>query len=400
MFSVASLLALLTFSITGSSVEVRNSPITLPMARRLTSSNVTDILRHDKARVAAFREYSTHGRRANIPLTNSNLAYTVTVNIGFPPISYHLIVDSFYSITWVGASATYVSSTGIDTKEPVALRYNYAFFEGTIFKDTLSFGRGLTIPEMLIGVASASYGIGFDGVLGIGPTVSSRGTSRNSPEYMIPSVTDYLLWQGTITIPVVGIFFQPIVRDETNFGELTLGGVNPGMYAGDIKFTDLTTTYPSSQHWGINQRITYGNTEIMPYTAGVVDCSCTLIYIASDAYERYQAATGGTENMQNGLLQISTDQYDTLDPLKFYIGSEVYSLVPNAQIWPRPLNHIMLGVDNDIFLVVQGLPSPSGTGSDFVNGYVFLKRFYTVFDLGSSRVGFAKTPFTDVVDAN
>jgi hypothetical protein len=55
------------------------------------------------------------------------------------------------------------------------------------------------------------------------------------------------------------------------------------------------------------------------------------------------------------------------------------------------------GGDDDIFLIVKGLASPTGSGLDFINGYVFLQRFYTVFD-GSirPRVGFARTPYTHV----
>jgi cathepsin E len=38
--------------------------------------------------------------------------------------------------------------------------------------------------------------------------------------------------------------------------------------------------------------------------------------------------------------------------------------------------------------------STSGEGFDFVNGYTFLERFYSVFDTANRRVGFATTPFT------
>ena len=40
------------------------------------------------------------------------------------------------------------------------------------------------------------------------------------------------------------------------------------------------------------------------------------------------------------------------------------------------------------------LGSPSGEGFDFVNGMVFLERFYSVFDSTNNRVGFATTTHT------
>lgn len=36
----------------------------------------------------------------------------------------------------------------------------------------------------------------------------------------------------------------------------------------------------------------------------------------------------------------------------------------------------------------------SGTGLDFVNGMTWLERFYTVYDIGNSRVGLAETKHT------
>ncbi|KAG2078796.1 aspartic peptidase A1 [Suillus decipiens] len=407
MFSVVFLLALLAFSVTGSPVEVRNSPITLPMTRRLAFSNVTDLLRHDEARLAVFGEYSTHGRRdadtlANpaVPLSHADLGnsfsgYTVEVAIGNSPITYNLIVDSASAITWVGASLPYLSRSGVDTGEPVVVNYRYGSFRGTIFEDQFYFGvKQLTIPGMRIGVASTSQGVTVDGVLGIGPTLSSIGALQNSPEEMIPTVIDRLAAQSTIIRPVVGIFFQPIAANTVNHGELTFGGTNPTMYDHKVRYTDITTTAPSLRYWGINQRITYGNTEILAYTAGVVDSGCTFLYLATDAYERYQAATGGTLNPTNGLLQVSPQQYRNIRDLQFHIGDRIYRLSRNAQIWPRFLNYNINGGDNDIFLIVKALATPTGAGYDFVNGYVFLQRFYTVFDSGKHRVGFAKTAFT------
>ncbi|KAG2357881.1 aspartic peptidase domain-containing protein, partial [Suillus spraguei] len=379
MFSVASLLALLALSVTGSPVEVRNSPITLPMTRRPAFSNVTDLLRRDEALVAALTEHSTHDRRAIVPLTNFYWGYTVLLGIGNPTTT-SLAVDSLCGITWVGARTPYVSSTGINTGAPVRVNYGYGSFEGP----------QLVIQEMAFGVASASQGFPYDGVLGIGPRVLTRG---------IPSVTDYLLNQRYIDQYVVGIFFQPAgagaVQDGD--GEISFGAANRGRCSDSIRYTDITTNFRSSQYWGIDQRITYGNMDILENTAGVVNCGCTFVYIASDAFERYETVTGGIPNAATGLLQISLVQYHALRNLNFHIGGRAYPLIPNAQIWPRSLNSRINGGSggDDIFLIVKGLEAPTGSGLDFINGYVFLQRYYTVFDSSTiSRVGFAHTPFT------
>ncbi|KAG2072496.1 aspartic peptidase A1 [Suillus decipiens] len=385
MFSVVFLLILLAFSVTGSPVEVRNSPITLPMTGRLAFSNVTALLRHDEARLAGFGEHSTHGRsdayisRPIIPLSQGDLGGG--------------------AITWVGSGVPYLSRSGVDTGEPVAVDYRYGSFRGTIFVDQLSFEgvEDIIIPEMHIGVVFnvQNIAINVDGVLGIGPTSSGLGALPNIRQQMIPTIIDVLTEQLYIKQAFVGMFFQPIGANLHDYGELRFGGTNPNMYE-RIGYTDVTTIAPSSQYWGINQRITYGGGEILATTAGVLDSGCTFLYLASDAYERYTAATGGILNPVNGLLQISLQQYDQLYDLRFHIDGRINKLVPNAQIWPRSLNHKINGGLNDIFLIVKALETPTGSGKDFILGYVFLQRFYTAFDSQKRRIGFAATGYTNI----
>ncbi|KAG2068106.1 aspartic peptidase A1 [Suillus decipiens] len=407
MFSVVFLLALLAFSVTGSPVEVRNSTITLPMTRRLAFSNLTDLLRHDEARLAAFGEHSTHGRRgagvqisnptvplSQVDLGNTMVGYTVRVAIGDPLTNYDLVVDSATAITWVGAILPYFSFSGVNTNVPVAVDYHFGTFQGTIWEDEITLSQRITISKMQIGVASEMQNIAADGVLGIGPTLSGIGSLPNSPDQTIPTVIDRLVEESTIRRPIVGIFFKPTVANEDNDGELCFGGTNPSKYIGKPRYTDITTTRPSSFYWGINQRITYANIQILANTPGVVDSGCTFLYLAIDAYERYRAVTGGTLNPANDLLQISLQQYNQLNDLEFHTGAINLKLVPNAQIWPRSLNYKINGGENDIFLVVKSLTTPTGAGLNFINGYVFLQRVYTVFDSGKRRVGFAPNIFT------
>ncbi|KAG2070070.1 hypothetical protein BDR04DRAFT_1155873 [Suillus decipiens] len=193
MFSVIFLLALLAFSVKGLPVEVHNSPITLPMTRRLAFSNITNLLWHDEAHLVAFGEYSTHGQcdadntYPSVTLSHANLGnalsgYTVRVGFGYPRVFfYDLIVDTASTITWVGACLPYLSQCGVNTGEPVVVTYHYGSFRGTIFQDKILVGmRQLTIPMMQIGVAITSLDdFPADSVLGIRPTLSSLGTLSN-----------------------------------------------------------------------------------------------------------------------------------------------------------------------------------------------------------------------------
>lgn len=59
------------------------------------------------------------------------------------------------------------------------------------------------------------------------------------------------------------------------------------------------------------------------------------------------------------------------------------------------LNEDIGGTADGFFLIVSDLGTPSGEGFDFVNGMVFLERFFAVFDSTNNQVGIATTQFTD-----
>ena len=71
-----------------------------------------------------------------------------------------------------------------------------------------------------------------------------------------------------------------------------------------------------------------------------------------------------------------------------------YELIPDAQLWPTALNEAIGGSADSLYLVVSDLGSSSGEGLDFINGYAFLERFYSVYDSANAQIGFAETNFT------
>jgi hypothetical protein len=116
--------------------------------------------------------------------------------------------------------------------------------------------------------------------------------------------------------------------------------------------------------------------------------------VLSDAFNRYVSATGAVHDGATGLLSITPAQYDSLQSLFFEIGGATFEFTPNAQIWPRSLNSAIGGSASGIYLVIKDIGTPTGSGLDFILGYTFLERFYTVYDTGNQRVGVATTPFT------
>ncbi|KAG2048392.1 acid protease [Suillus hirtellus] len=370
-----------------------SSPATLKLAVRINSYGIKNIAAADRTRIQARQA----GDSSSITVTSTGVIYTADIGVGSPATYYTLAVDTGSSNTWIGANKAYEkTATSQDTGNTFRVAYGSdgkKYASGEEYTDTVTLHSDLVIDSQSIGVASdTSIGDGIDGLLGLGPVGLTRGTVSNTDE--VATVTQNLYTQGTISSEVLGVFFAPASSDD-NSGELTFGDYDASKITGDISYVPITTTSPASEYWGIDQSISYGSTLILDQTAGIVDTGCTLILIATDAFEKYQSATGATFNEEVGLLQITSDQYDQLSSLYFTIGEVTYELTPNAQIWPRSLNTAVGGDANSIYLVITDNGSPSGSGEDFTNGYCFLQRFYSVYDTTNSRVGFATTQYTD-----
>ncbi|KAG2357768.1 aspartic protease [Suillus spraguei] len=398
MFPTASLLTLLlALSIMGSPVEVRNSTITLPLTRRLNFSN-------RQSSCGGFKDYHTRDQRAKSISTlfdRSAGKYTVALSVGSPPKTYNVLVDTGSAVTWIRARSPY-GETGVYTGRRVGGTYGItggpiASFSGTIFRDTVTLGGGLTIPNYDLAVASTSSNIGYDGVFGLGPQYLTVDTLTDSPGITYPTFTDCLINAGVIDHNIVGIFFRPNAWNPyTDVGELSFGDIDYTKFTGNIVYTPFTEIAPSANYWGIDQSIIYGNTDILDDAAGIIDSGSSFIKIAPYAYAKYQAATGATFDEPTGLLRITLDRYNDLQPLNFHMSQIILTLNANAQIWPRFLNYKLRGGETDgIYLIITNLGTATRSGLGFIAGYTFMQRFYIVLDGENFRVGFATTPFTD-----
>src|SRR6267154_520542 len=206
-------------SIAASPVDVRNSVITLPISRRLNTSN---------------------------PIINVAFNYVANVAIGNPKnnckfnlereiaaangSSYtdELIIDTSSANTWVGANIRYVETpTSVNTGKAVNIPYSGGTVVGIQYIDHVNLGRGLFIFNQPIGVASNDPRIrGADGVLGLGPVQLTQGTLPDEPMKTIPTVTQSLYTQHAISQEVVGISFEPVSSTDMVYGVLTFGGVS------------------------------------------------------------------------------------------------------------------------------------------------------------------------------
>lgn len=359
------------------------------------SMNLAEI---DRERAKAFISHATGeeamGRTISVGATNTGVVYTAQVGVGSPPVEYTLLIDTGSSNTWVGSGGKpYVKSgTSKNTGGSVAVTYGSGSFSGTEYTDTVTLATGLVIKSQSIGVASTSKGFdNVNGIIGIGPVSLTEGTVSNAKT--VPTVTDNLFKSGAISSDAIGIFYQPATKGGGS-GELTWGGADMTKVVGNINYVPITSTQPAAKYWGVDQTVTYDGKTILPQSAGIVDTGTTLVLLATDCFRQYQKAVGGTVDSKTGLIKITSAQYSKLKTLDFKISTQTYGLNPNAQIWPRALNTKIGGDAGSIYLIVSDLGTSSGQGLDFINGYTFLERFYSVYDTANHRIGLATTKYT------
>ncbi|KAI0323487.1 acid protease [Cubamyces sp. BRFM 1775] len=357
------------------------SPVALPFARRLNMTGTMKLLELDQTRVKALRNRTPAARASHadvlvlgavdVPATNQAVSY-VTTGMNCADT---LIIDTGSSNTWVGAqllSNPFVPSSTIGiTGNLLTVTYGSNFMLGLEYTDNVKLGS-ISIKNQSLGGALLSGGFtGVDGIIGIGPADLTCGK-----RHCIPTVTDNTFSQGLVPEHLIGISFEPTTSLDNANGELAFGGIDSSKFTASLNFVPITSTSPSSMFVGIDQSITYGSPT------------------GTDAFAIYQSLTGGVLDSATRLLRIMPEQFANLKTLFFHIGTNTFESTPNAQIWPRALNSALSGTDDTIYLIINDIGTPSGSGLDFIDGMTFLERFYYVFDSANSRVGLANTPFT------
>eukprot|EP00397_Hematodinium_sp_SG-2012_P012620 GEMP01012795.1.p1 GENE.GEMP01012795.1~~GEMP01012795.1.p1 ORF type:complete len:794 (+),score=176.34 GEMP01012795.1:32-2383(+) len=203
-----------------------------------------------------------------------------------------------------------------------------------------------------------AYTLGkFDGILGMGwDSISVHG---------IPTIFKMLVDEGKIDKP---IFSFSLGRTEGQDGELILGGTDPSLYTGDLHYTPLTKT----GYWQIDvDDITVGETSLGKNMPAIVDSGTSLIVGPEDGVAQLKKAIGAFTFWGKTFVRCKTSWTMT-----FVIGESEYTFDNKALTMPMYFGYCLL--------LVMPIDMPV-----WILGDTFMRKYYTVFDWGEKRVGFA-----------
>ncbi|GAB7344413.1 hypothetical protein MBLNU457_2265t1 [Dothideomycetes sp. NU457] len=370
----------------------------VPLSEQLENMNIADHVRglgqkymgiRPQAHAEEmFKEQSYHADKGHpVPVDNFlNAQYFSTIAIGSPPQEFKVVMDTGSSNLWVpstdcGSIACYLhskydhssSSTYKKNGSDFAIRYGSGSVEGYISKDTVQMGD-LKIKNQLFGEATSEPGLAFafgrfDGILGLGyDTISVNGISP--PFYSA-------IEQGLLDEPVFA-FYLSDTNDKEAESEAMFGGINKAHYTGEMTKIPLRR----KAYWEVDlDAITFGDeTAEFESTGAILDTGTSLIALPSTLADLLNKEMGAKKGY-NGQYTVECDKRDSLPDLTFTLTGYNFTIGPYDYI---------LEVQGSCISSFMGFDIPAPAGPLVILGDAFLRRYYSVYDLGNNAVGLAK----------
>ncbi|KAG0297008.1 Vacuolar protease A [Linnemannia gamsii] len=319
-----------------------------------------------------------------VPLSNyMNAQYYGDISIGSPPQTFSVVFDTGSSNLWVPSThcssiACFLhrrfdsnkSSTFKSNGTEFGIQYGSGSLEGIISNDNLEVG-GIVVKHQDFGESVKEPGLAFafgkfDGIFGLGyDTISVLG--------VVPPFYN-LVNQGLIDEAVFGFYLA--YADGATGGQMTLGGVDSNHFEGDLDWHKVRR----KGYWEIDlNKIKLGDEEVELDGGAVIDTGSSLIVLDTALAEMINKQIGAKKNYA-GQYTIECDVVPSLPEFSFFFGKKEYKLSGSDYV---------LNAGGSCISGFMGMDFPESLSDLWIVGDVFLRKYYSVYDLGKNRVGFA-----------
>lgn len=335
------------------------------------------------------------GGEVDVILNNyMNVQYYGQVSLGTPPQTFNVLFDTGSSNLWVPSSHCKLfniacrthnryydnkSSTFVKNGTSFEIRYGTGSLTGYLSADHLNFG-GITVKQQTFAEAIAEPGITFitakfDGILGMGyPTIAV--------DQVVPPFNS-MIQQSVVEQPVFS-FWLNRTAGKVMGGELHLGGMDTTYYTGDITYLPITR----HGYWQFAMGAVSVGEEAVACEGGcqaIADTGTSLIVGPKDEVKKINTLLGG-HPLPRGLWLIDCATIPSLPDLTFTLGGKQFTVPASAYI----IQQSQAGKTMCISGVV-GMDLPPSAGKLFILGDIFLGEYYSIYDFGQNRMGFAKS---------
>ncbi|KAH8266768.1 hypothetical protein KR026_010505, partial [Drosophila bipectinata] len=311
------------------------------------------------------------------PLSNyDNYQYYGNISIGTPSQFFNVQFDTGSSNLWVPSSqcndfacllhTQYISSQS-STYQANGTAFNITYGTGSVSgfmsQDVVTVA-GLSSANQIFGEVTTERGsnfqsANFDGILGMAfPSLAAN---------LVTPFFQNLINNGEVEQPVFSFYLRDNGSTISYGGELILGGSDPTLYRGELTYVPVS--YPA--YWQFyTDAILLGNTLISMGDVAIAD-------------------TG------TSLLVAPQSEYDSISSL-FGVDSEGLFACGTINMWPKlyfKINGVFFEVSPEYYIIQDdfycSLAIQSSNQEFWILGDVFLGRYYTEFDVGNQRLGFA-----------
>jgi len=323
----------------------------------------------------------------DVPIENfMNAQYFSEIEIGSPPQTFKVILDTGSSNLWVpgsecGSIACYLhtkydsssSSTFKKNGSDFEIRYGSGSVAGYISQDTLTIGD-LKVKNQLFGEATSEPGLAFafgrfDGIFGLG--YDTIAVNHVTPPFYS------MVEQGLLDEPVFS-FYLSDTADSGKESVVTFGGVDKSHYTGKMVNLPLRR----KAYWEVDlEAISFGDeTAELDATGAILDTGTSLITLPSTLADLINKEMGAKKGF-GGQYTIECDKKASLPDVTFNLGGYNFSISANEYILETSGSCISTFTPMDI---------PAPAGPLVILGDAFLRKWYSVYDLGNNAVGLAK----------
>ncbi|XP_063813317.1 gastricsin-like [Pseudophryne corroboree] len=311
--------------------------------------------------------------------------YYGQISVGTPPQNFMVLFDTGSSNLWV--ASTYCqsqacqnhplfnpsqSSTYTSNNQQFSMQYGSGSLTGVFGYDTVTV-QGLTITNQELGLSVNEPGTNFvyaafEGIFGMAYPALSAGRATTAMQGM--------LQQNLLTYPIFSVYMS------SQSGEVIFGGVDSNLYSGQINWAPVT----QELYWQIAIDEFSVNGQATGWCSqgcqAMVDTGTSLLTVPQQ-YMGTLLQYLGAQQSQNGEFLVNCNNVQSLPPISFTINGVQFPIPPSAYILQNN-GYCTVGVE------VTYLPSQNGQPF-WILGDVFLRQYYSVYDMGNNRMGFAQS---------
>jgi saccharopepsin len=333
-----------------------------------------------------FKYQTVHTEGHPVPVSNFvNAQYFSEITIGTPPQTFKVVLDTGSSNLWVpsqqcGSIACYLhqkydsssSSTYKSNGSSFEIHYGSGSLSGFVSQDTVTIGD-LTVKKQDFAEATSEPGLAFafgrfDGILGLG--YDSISVNKIVPPFY------NMINQKLVDEPVFAFYLT-----DTNSGEESeaiFGGIDKDHYEGKMTYIPLRR----KAYWEVDlDSISFGDETAELEDTGVILDTGTSLNVLPSALAELLNKEIGAKKGYNGAYTVDCSKRDSLPDITYTLAGYNFSMSPYDYI---------VEMQGSCISSFQGMDIPAPAGPLAILGDAFLRRWYSVYDLGKDAVGIAK----------